>query len=352
MTNLDIDKPELGVLPLVCICIPTFNAAETIRETLQSILGQSYLNLVVHISDNASTDNTLGVIESIADQRVTIHQHDVNVGGEGNFSRCIQFSEGKYTAIFHADDIYEPKMVAKQVAFLEKNQDVGAAFTEAMEINEHGELNGRVIGREPRANGSISCYDFKLLVQASLRHHNFLVCPSAMVRTGIYRNEIVNWKGSLFKSSADLDTWFRIARNHPIVVLGEPLMRYRVSNAQFSNSIRNRTVPSDYFRVMDYYLEFPEVKKFLTKRDLRNFKWMVRSDSAVCAANLFVQGKVEESRICLPNRIMSLDLLHAAMVTRRGMITMLGVVFLRLMIFLDLKKVGARLVVFLRGVVR
>src|ERR1035438_397419 len=101
--------------PLVCICLPTYNAALTVRQTLNSILAQTYTNLVVHVSDNASTDDTLKVIESFADSRVKIHRHSINVGGEGNFDRCIQLAEGKYTAIFHSDDIYEPEMVAKQV---------------------------------------------------------------------------------------------------------------------------------------------------------------------------------------------------------------------------------------------
>lgn len=57
-------------LPLVCICIPTYNAEATIRETLASILGQTYSNLVIHISDNASTDGTLMVVESMRDSRV------------------------------------------------------------------------------------------------------------------------------------------------------------------------------------------------------------------------------------------------------------------------------------------
>ena len=103
-------------LPLVCICVPTYNSAASIRETLESILAQTYLNLTIHVSDNASTDGTLKIVESISDRRISLHRHDVNVGGEGNFNRCIHFAAGKYTAIFHADDIYEPDMVAAQVA--------------------------------------------------------------------------------------------------------------------------------------------------------------------------------------------------------------------------------------------
>src|SRR5450759_3573978 len=191
-------------LPLVCICIPTYNAAVTIYETLKSILAQTYSNLVVHISDNASTDDTLQVIESIADPRVTIHRQEINIGAEGNFNRCIQLAVGKYTAIFHADDIYEPDMVAKQVARLEADQTLGAVFTAATMIDEQGKRFG-IIGRPVSGEGDASVYRFPELMKAVLKHSNFVICPSAMVRTQIYQQEIVQWRANLFRSSADLD---------------------------------------------------------------------------------------------------------------------------------------------------
>ena len=55
----------MSTLPRVCICIPTYNVASTIRKTLESILNQTYSNIEVHISDNASTDNTLNIIRII-----------------------------------------------------------------------------------------------------------------------------------------------------------------------------------------------------------------------------------------------------------------------------------------------
>lgn len=101
-------------LPLVCICVPTYNVAVTVRETLESILTQTYSNLVVHVSDNASTDETLRVVESIPDARIHVHRQIENIGAEGNFTKCIQLTTGKYTAIFHADDVYDSAMLAKQ----------------------------------------------------------------------------------------------------------------------------------------------------------------------------------------------------------------------------------------------
>ena len=250
MTSFEGGSFELGNLPLVCICIPTYNAAATIRETLKSILAQTYRNLVVHVSDNASTDGTLRVVESLADFRVCIHTNAENIEGEGNFNRCIQFAEGKYTAIFHADDTYEPDMVAKQVAYLEANPKVGAVFTAATTIDANGKAS-RVIGRSGISNSNIINYDFPLLFKTILRRGNFIVCPSAMVRTHVYKDEILRWRADLFRYSADLDVWLRIAISHSVAFLNEPLMRYRVDSNQFSSTVRLRTERADFFLVMD-----------------------------------------------------------------------------------------------------
>lgn len=315
--------------PLVCICVPTYNSANTVRETLASILAQTYPNLIVHVSDNASVDDTLKIIESIADGRVRIHRQEKNIGAEGNFNRCIQLAEGKYTAIFHADDIYEPEMVAKQVAFLEANPGVGAVFTEAATIDEQGVPLG-AIGRAPDSEGYVTYFGFHKLLQSMLLHHNFLVCPSVMVRTEIYKDEIREWGSSLFRSSSDIDTWLRLARKQPIAVLGERLMRYRISRAQFSDAIRNRTERADFFLVMDHYLDRPEVRSFITKDDLRHYGWLERHERVSRALNLFVLGRLSEANDLLKG-LFCWDSIYAAIISRRGVVTLAGGVLLRIL---------------------
>lgn len=313
--------------PLVCICIPTFNAEKTVRETLRSILAQTYPNLVIHVSDNASTDGSVSVVESLADQRIQMHSYNENVGGEGNFTRCIKLAEGKYTAIFHADDIYESEMVEKQVAFLESHPDVGAVFTEAVTISEQGALLGKV-GLVPSKSEAVTKYDFRNLMQTILEHHNFLVCPSVMVRTNIYKEEIKEWGNVAYKSSSDVDVWLRLSKVAPIAVLREPLMRYRVSTAQFSDRIRNRTERTDFFLVMDDYLSKPEVKAFITDSDIRHYRWLERHECVARSINLCALGRNEEAKNLL-NNFITLDSLHAAILNRRGFVTFVAGIVLR-----------------------
>jgi len=337
-------------LPLVCVCIPTYNAAATIRETLESILAQTYANLVIHVSDNASSDETLAIIESIADPRVTVHRHDLNIGGEGNFNRCIQLAEGQYTAIFHADDVYEPDMIARQVAFLEAHPEAGAVFTEASLIDETSNKIGEM--RLPRGIASPSgLYDFTTLFKAVLRHSNFLICPSVMVRTPVYRQELKCWRGELFKSSADLDLWLRILQSHPVGYLQERLMRYRISDSQYSARVRLGTERADFFVVIDHYLAQEQVRALLDRTDFNNYRRLECRDRVMRAANLFIVGRPKQADR-LVRDIFSWDALASAVSSKRGAFVLLIGIYVKLLILLNLDKFGKTSLVYIKRVTR
>ena len=324
--------------PLVCICIPTYNAEKTIRETLVSVVNQHYSNLIILVVDNASLDDTLTIVETFADPRISIHRNEVNVGGEGNFNRCIQLARGKYTAIYHADDVYEPEMVARQVAFLEANPDAGAVFTEASLIDDNGKIIGNLVLPKKLV---VACqlYDFKTIFKSILKYSNFLICPSAMVRTEVYQKDIKGWKAETFKTSADLDVWLRILQHYTIGILSSRLICYRISLNQYSANLRARTSRSDFFRVMDHYLAQVNVQALLSSKDWRNYARLERTDRIVRALNLYLLGHEQDARV-LCEGTMSMDALRAAISDSRGLITLVAGTSLRLFIFLNLSVIG------------
>lgn len=336
--------------PLVCICIPTFNAASTVRETLQSILAQTYSNLLVHISDNASTDDTLKIIESIVDSRITTHLFNENVGGEGNFNRCIQFAEGKYTAIFHADDIYEPDMLAKQVAFLEAHLNAGAVFTEASLIDETGHKIGKTCLPQSIASSS-GLYDFTTMFKAVLRYGNFFICPSFMFRTQVLQHDIKVWRGEQFGSGADLDVWLRILQHHSLGHIPERLMRYRISNQQFSARIRLETERGPVFKIIDYYLQQNQVKVILNQHDLLNYKRLDRRDRVGRAINLFLSNRHQEVKLLLSD-IYTWDTFISALNSRQGLYSLLTGVYVKLLMTTGFNKMGKASLTYMKQVMR
>ena len=130
-------------IPLVSICIPTYNAEKTIVDTLESIINQTYQNLEIIISENASKDNTLALLNNFNDPRIKIYlSSETTPRGEQNWNKCIELASGDYIAIFHADDIYMPEMVEKQIKAFQDNPSIGAVFTRATYINEYNEKIG------------------------------------------------------------------------------------------------------------------------------------------------------------------------------------------------------------------
>ncbi|MCS6757708.1 MAG: glycosyltransferase family 2 protein [Candidatus Devosia euplotis] len=307
-------------MPLVCICVPTFNSETTIAQTLQSILAQTYDNMVVHVVDNCSTDATLDVVRGFADPRIAVHENSVNVGGEGNFNRCIALATGEFTALFHADDVYEPEMVERQVAFFKANPTAGGVFTQARLIDQVSAEIG-VLNLPADLCDTGPLYDFPRIFKAVLKYSNFMICPSFMARTTVYQNDIVRWRGELFASSADLDVWLRVLERHPCGILPEHLMNYRISRQQWSAGVRNNTGRADFFLVTDHYLAKPEVAALLNDDDKSNVERLERRDRAMRAVNTLIAGDTESAQT-LSAGLFSLAGIRNAFQNRRDLLTL------------------------------
>ena len=279
--------------PLVSVCIPVFNAEKTIAETIRSILGQTYRNMEILVFDNASTDNTPSLLCEFNDPRLKIYRNEVNIVPEKNFSKAVQIASGEYIALFHADDLYLPEMVEKQVAALQKDPAVGAVFTLANFINSRGEVIGE--SNLPLELRSKESHFFREIFEAILGSLNFLICPSAMVRSELYKG-LMPFNVEKFRTSADLDMWFRILATHPIAILQEKLMSYRFSVDQWSYQFAcNRTERADYFEVMDYYLSRQTNRNFSAKA-LGKYELAKNVDRVRCVKNYLFKGQPSEAK--------------------------------------------------------
>lgn len=295
--------------PLVSVCIPTYNVEKTVVSTLQSILNQTYQNLEIIIVDNVSTDDTLALLRQYNGPKIKIYTNSKNIGGEKNWSRCIELASGEYIAIFHADDLYKPDMVEKQVQAFQDNPSVGAVFTMANHINDRDEVIGEhKLPVELKGKG---IYYFSEIFISILGNLNFLVCPSAMVRSEIYK-ELAHFNDERFGTSADLDMWLRILERHPIAILDEKLMCWRVSNkvivkigeiyckvkpTQRSYLCRYlRTEQADFLKVMDYYLSVKFGDMDIPNSALNIYELQRSGDNITRAMNHLIKGQSQDAK--------------------------------------------------------
>jgi glycosyltransferase involved in cell wall biosynthesis len=90
------------------ICIPNYNYGQYIAETIQSVLDQTYQNFEIIISDNASTDNSLEVINSYEDDRIRLVKNAYNIGYSGNVDKATNVAKGDFMILLLADDMLKP----------------------------------------------------------------------------------------------------------------------------------------------------------------------------------------------------------------------------------------------------
>jgi glycosyltransferase involved in cell wall biosynthesis len=279
--------------PLASICIPTYNAGKTVMSTLQSILNQTYQNLEILVVDNASTDNTVSLLGQVNDPRVVIHRNERNIGAEASFSRCIGLASGEHIAIFHADDLYLPNMVEKQVRAFQDNPSVGAVFTMASFINDRGDIIGQ--SKLPAKLRGKRVFHYPEIFSNILEKGNFLMCPSSMVRGKLYK-ELAPFDVDRFGTSADLDMWLRILEKGPIAVLDEKLMSYRFSTTHGSYQWRFfRTEEADFFKVMDYHLSLNSSVLGIPRSVLNKYEFLRSLDKIMRAISHLNKGESAEA---------------------------------------------------------
>lgn len=255
----------------VNVIIPVYNDINYIDKCITSLLSQNYKNIEIQILDNCSNDGTTELIQEKYRDRLSHIVHSKNFGPEFNFDLCISYARDDYTCIYHSDDEYSPSIIGKQVAFLNKNSNVAAVFCKANYINE----NGRLIGAQELNFLEIdSSYGLISLLNLILTNHNFLICPSMMIRTSILK-ELKNWDW-FFKSSADLEMWLRIAGKYKIGVINEHLISYRISKKQWSEKVRNRCSRADFFIVTEAYIN--RYKGFISDKSLNDYFYLKIKD--------------------------------------------------------------------------
>jgi glycosyltransferase involved in cell wall biosynthesis len=128
--------------PLVSIGMPVYNSEQHICRALNSLLAQNYHNFELIISDNASTDHTLQLINEYAarDKRVRLSSNLHNLGVINNFIKVLTMAQGKYFMWAAADDFWEPEFVATLVDELEKNPGAGVALCAVRREYPDGQL--------------------------------------------------------------------------------------------------------------------------------------------------------------------------------------------------------------------
>lgn len=207
---------------LVSVCIPAYNNAGYIKDTIDSILGQTYHNLELVIVDDCSKDNTYELIKNIPDERIKLYRNEKNLGMSGNWNRCLELCSGEYIKLICADDVLAPNALEKEVTALENNPTavIAESDTKLMDLDGKGKgfykryhKSGLVDGKEICRKGFFS-QDYFGAPQANTFR------KATALKIGGFDTE--------FTYILDYDFFVSIACEGDVYIIHEPLNYFRV----------------------------------------------------------------------------------------------------------------------------
>jgi glycosyltransferase involved in cell wall biosynthesis len=125
--------------PLISVCLPNLNTFPYLRERIETILGQTYSNWELIVSDNFSDDGAWELFEEFSgrDPRISIAQAP-REGMYQNWNRCLERARGEYVYIATSDDGMAPDCLEKLVLALERHPECDAAHCSLVVVDEKG----------------------------------------------------------------------------------------------------------------------------------------------------------------------------------------------------------------------
>lgn len=204
---------------MISIIVPVYNAEKFIRETIQSVLDQTYTNFELLLVDDCSRDKSAEVIESFEDERVILLRQEQNAGAYAARNRGLKEAKGRYIAFLDSDDCWEPCKLEHEMAFMER-ESAGFVFTGYEFADENCVGTGKVV-RVPRT------INFKQALS-----NTTIFTSTVLIDREKIPDELIEMPHI---ASEDTATWWRILKaGHVGYGLDENLVRYRRSGNSLS----------------------------------------------------------------------------------------------------------------------
>ncbi|MEJ6951731.1 glycosyltransferase family 2 protein [Natronospora cellulosivora (SeqCode)] len=202
---------------LVSIITPVYNSEKYIRDTINSVLSQTYTNWEMLIADDCSKDNTANVVKEFDDSRIKYFKLENNSGAAIARNKALEQARGKYIAFLDSDDMWKPNKLERQLKFMVQ-RNIGFSFT-GYEILR--DKNNKVIK-----------------VPKKLNYSGFMKNTIIGTLTVMLNKEIIGDVRLVnVKKDHDSMTWAKILRENNLAYgLNESLAYYRKVEGSISNN--------------------------------------------------------------------------------------------------------------------
>lgn len=198
------------------------NGEAYLTQALDSILSQGFSSFEFIVIDDASTDDTAGILEDYArrESRICLLSNQKNMGLAWSLNRGLKQAKGKYIARMDADDTSLPLRLEKQFSFMEQHPEVGVLGTGVEIIDSAGQvISQRMYPPDP------------IVIRWRLAFENPLCHPTVLIRRNLLQDASYN---SDLNTAQDYDLWCRLGWTTRFANLPELLLRFRKHGANLT----------------------------------------------------------------------------------------------------------------------
>ncbi len=284
-------------MPLISVIIPAYNAEKTIRETIESVLNQTFQDFEIIVINDGSQDATLEIISSIKDPRLKVFSYP-NAKQAASRNKGFAHSIGEFIAFLDADDLWTANKLEAQLKALQDNPQAAVVYSWSHCIDESGQFLREA--SHSTTNGDV--YAKLLLCDFLDNGSNPLIRRQALIEVGGFDESL--------PPAEDWDMWLRLAARYHFVALPYPQILYRQSaNSQSANLLR---MASACVRVIEHnFNQAPASLQHLKMHSFANlYKYLIfrcfeqfptRSRALVAAK--FLWGAVSNDPSLLQRRV-------------------------------------------------
>ena len=213
--------------------IPTYNRAGWVRESIDSVLAQSFTDFRLVVSDNASEDDTPQVVRSFDDDRIVYLRAERNLGVCANFNRIVEHADSEFLLLLPDDDILYPGQLQAAVDVLERCATVGLTHSAFDYIDERSRVIRRVTPvptRSPvKIRSGVAALEWLMVSSEALCFPTVMYRTRAIVDAGGFREEEGPFR--------DRQLWMRIALDWDFGYLASALVGQRTHADSITTSI-------------------------------------------------------------------------------------------------------------------
>ncbi|MCJ8281127.1 MAG: glycosyltransferase [Rivularia sp. ALOHA_DT_140] len=213
-----------ATMPLISVVVPVYNGEQTIKETIESVLNQTFTNLELIVVNDGSLDSTLNVISHIKDPRLKVFSYR-NAGVAITRNRGIEQSQGEYIAFLDADDLWTSDKLEAQLKALQSNRKAAVAYSWVDYIDESGDFLHH--GNHITVNGN--AYEQMLVENVLENGSNPLIRREALINVGGFNQSLT--------PAEDWDMWLRLAAVYDFVTVPYPQILYRTLSSSGSTNV-------------------------------------------------------------------------------------------------------------------